>query len=53
MVISAETRAQIDTEIAKYPNKRGALLPALHLVQKQTVRRILMISWSTVCCTHG
>ena len=36
MVISAETRAQIDAEIAKYPKKRGALLPALHLVQKQT-----------------
>ena len=34
MVISAETRAQIDAEIAKYPKKRGALLPALHLVQK-------------------
>ena len=36
MVISSETRAQIDAEIAKYPQKRGALLPALHLVQKQT-----------------
>jgi NADH-quinone oxidoreductase E subunit len=36
MVISASTRAQIDVEIAKYPKKRGALLPALHLVQKQT-----------------
>jgi NADH-quinone oxidoreductase subunit E len=36
MVISAETRAQIDVEIAKYPKKRGALLPALHLVQQQT-----------------
>ena len=36
MVISSETRAQIDVEIAKYPSKRGALLPALHLVQKQT-----------------
>ena len=34
MVISAETRAAIDVEIAKYPRKRGALLPALHLVQK-------------------
>jgi NADH-quinone oxidoreductase subunit E len=36
MVISTETRAQIDAEIAKYPTKRGALLPALHAVQKQT-----------------
>ncbi len=36
MVISGETRARIDTEIAKYPKKRGALLPALHLVQEQT-----------------
>ncbi len=36
MVISAETRAQIDAEIAKYPKKRGALLPALHHVQKET-----------------
>jgi NADH-quinone oxidoreductase E subunit len=35
MVISAETRAKIDVEIAKYPSKRGALLPALHLVQRQ------------------
>ena len=34
MVISAETRAAIDAEIRKYPRKRGALLPALHLVQK-------------------
>jgi NADH-quinone oxidoreductase subunit E len=34
MVISAATRARIDAEIAKYPRKRGALLPALHLVQK-------------------
>jgi len=33
MVISAETRARIETEIAKYPEKRGALLAALHLVQ--------------------
>ncbi len=32
-MISAETRAQIDTEIAKYPVPRGALLAALHLVQ--------------------
>jgi NADH-quinone oxidoreductase subunit E len=35
MVISAETRARIDAEIAKYPRKRGALLSALHLVQKE------------------
>jgi NADH-quinone oxidoreductase subunit E len=33
MVISAEARARIDAEIAKYPRKRGALLPALHIVQ--------------------
>jgi len=35
MVISAETRARIEAEIAKYPMKRGALLPALHHVQRQ------------------
>lgn len=35
MVISAETRAAIDAEIRKYPQRRGALLPALHLVQKE------------------
>ena len=35
MVISSETRARIDAEIAKYPRKRGALLAALHLVQKE------------------
>ena len=35
MVISAETRARIDREIGKYPERRGALLPALHLVQRQ------------------
>lgn len=35
MVISAETRAAIDAAIAKYPKRRGALLPALHLVQKE------------------
>lgn len=33
--ISGETRARIDAEIAKYPKKRGALLPALHLVQAE------------------
>jgi NADH-quinone oxidoreductase subunit E len=36
MVISAATRAAIDAETAKYPRKRGALLPALHLVQKES-----------------
>ena len=35
MVISAEARARIDAEIAKYPHKRGALLPALHIVQHE------------------
>ncbi|MBW2312551.1 MAG: NAD(P)H-dependent oxidoreductase subunit E [Deltaproteobacteria bacterium] len=35
MVISEEARAAIDGEIARYPRKRGALLPALHLVQKE------------------
>jgi len=34
-VISDETRAEIDAEIAKYLKPRGALLPALHLVQKE------------------
>jgi len=33
-VISDETRSKIDAEIEKYPEKRGALLAALHLVQK-------------------
>ena len=32
-MISPETRTKIDAEIAKYPARRGALLPALHLVQ--------------------
>jgi NADH-quinone oxidoreductase subunit E len=32
VVISDATRARIDAEIAKYPKRRGALLPALHLV---------------------
>ena len=32
MVISELTRGQIADEIAKYPVKRGALLPALHWV---------------------
>jgi NADH-quinone oxidoreductase subunit E len=35
VVIAAETRAAIEREIAKYPVKRGALLPALHLVQAE------------------
>ncbi|UCE87285.1 MAG: NAD(P)H-dependent oxidoreductase subunit E, partial [Deltaproteobacteria bacterium] len=35
MVISAATRAKIDREIGKYPERRGALLPALHLVQSE------------------
>jgi NADH:ubiquinone oxidoreductase subunit E len=35
MVISAETRARIDAEIARFPRKRGALLGALHLVQEE------------------
>jgi NADH-quinone oxidoreductase subunit E len=35
MVISDATRAAIDAEIAKYPQPRGALLAALHLVQKE------------------
>lgn len=33
--ISSETRARIDAAIAKVPKKRGALLPALHLVQAE------------------
>jgi NADH-quinone oxidoreductase subunit E len=33
--ISAETRAAIEREVAKYPVRRGALLPALHLVQAE------------------
>ncbi len=35
MVISEAARSAIDGEIARYPRKRGALLPALHLVQKE------------------
>jgi NADH-quinone oxidoreductase subunit E len=35
LAITSETRAKIDAEIAKYPRKRGALLPALHLVQAE------------------
>jgi NADH-quinone oxidoreductase subunit E len=33
MVISAEARARIEAEIQKYPSRRGALLPALHIAQ--------------------
>jgi NADH-quinone oxidoreductase subunit E len=35
VVISPETRARIDAEIARYPMRRGALLPALHLVHAE------------------
>jgi len=35
MVISQEACAAIDGEIARYPRKRGALLPALHVVQNE------------------
>jgi NADH-quinone oxidoreductase subunit E len=35
MVISQATRAKIETEIAKYPEKRGVLLPALYLLQDE------------------
>jgi len=35
MVISREARSAIDAEIAKYPHRRGALLPALYVVQKE------------------
>ncbi|HXV36131.1 MAG TPA: NAD(P)H-dependent oxidoreductase subunit E [Myxococcota bacterium] len=34
-MISAPTRSKIDAAIAQYPAKRGALLPALHLVQAE------------------
>ena len=34
-MISAELRARIEAEMARYPQKRGALLPALHLVQRE------------------
>lgn len=33
--LSAETRAKIEAEIARYPQRRGALLPALHLAQAE------------------
>jgi NADH-quinone oxidoreductase subunit E len=35
MVISSETRARIEAEMARYPRKRGALLAALHAVQRE------------------
>ena len=34
-MISEETRGRIEAEMAKYPQRRGALLPALHLVQAE------------------
>ena len=34
-MISNATRERIDAEIAKYPRRRGALLPALHHVQRE------------------
>ena len=34
MVISQEMRSKIDEQISLYPQRRGALLPALHLIQK-------------------
>ena len=35
MVISDEVRSQISAEMEKYPEKRGALLPALHWVMAE------------------
>jgi NADH-quinone oxidoreductase subunit E len=35
VVISAAARERIDAEIARYPQRRGALLPALHIVQEE------------------
>jgi NADH-quinone oxidoreductase subunit E len=35
MVISNEIRARIEAEMARYPRKRGALLAALHEVQRE------------------
>ena len=34
-MISRDARARINAEIAKYPARRGALLPALHIVQSE------------------
>ena len=36
MVISPDTRARIEAEIARYPERRGALLPALHAIHEQS-----------------
>jgi len=36
MVISEETRQAIEADCARYPHRRGGLLPALHRVQKET-----------------
>lgn len=33
--LSDEARARIEREMAKYPQKRGALLPALHIAQAE------------------
>jgi NADH-quinone oxidoreductase subunit E len=35
VVISEQARARIEAEIARYPAKRGALLPALHVVHEE------------------
>jgi NADH-quinone oxidoreductase subunit E len=35
LVIREETRARIDAETAKFPQKRGGLLPALRIVQDE------------------
>ena len=35
MEFSPENRQKFDTIVARYPVKRSALLPALHLVQEQ------------------
>ena len=35
MVISEDSRARIEAETTKYPVRRGALLPALHIVHEQ------------------
>jgi NADH-quinone oxidoreductase subunit E len=33
--LSDEARARIEREMARYPQKRGALLPALHIAQEE------------------
>jgi NADH-quinone oxidoreductase subunit E len=35
VVISEETRAKIEAEMTRFPEKRGAMLAALHLVQAE------------------